>query len=504
MSCLSEIGLSRKQRVFVTLESTCGTLQFPNATTDFIRPAGDAVMNQNPTFVDSNEKRNTLDVLDRFQNSMPPGTWNIPMYLRLQDKSYATPQGDNLFYAWQGDLVTSTAASNSDDWGSAAPTLIHIEGITDLDGFPGVGVVYVASAGTNQLVHYGVLHQNENAATASLGDLTMGWDGSTAAEANADAVSPTEVTLVSRFYNQDTNSPSVTIWIETDHFVQGMAGCTVNNVSLGINNEGAVTFEFSGEGMEMIWAGEANISVAATAASSHCVVAAGEGERFTVGSYIYNSSTTPGGASAASIGFLISAITAGGGEGGGDLITFATPITGPRSTEFGWEIPAGGWSTPDTIKGYLPITVNDGALYPAVDTIGTPIESRLTDVEINDVAAKVKGIDMTFSVPKVYTTDEVGTDFPADYMENQREITSTLAVYFTKARAIYFKQGYDGDEVPVLLTLGSTQGERMEIYMKKCALEVPTIGFEQPAVTLSIPLKALGTYGEDSCDVVLT
>jgi len=492
MSCLSEIGLSRKQRVFVTLEATCGSMTFPSATADFILPAGDAVLNQNPAFVDSDEKKNTLDILDRFQNAMPAGSWSIPMYLRIPDKSYATPQGDGLFQAWQGQLAVSTVASNSDNWATSTPELIHIEGIIDLDGFPGVGVVEVASVATTQQVHYGVLYQAENSATASLGDLTMGYNGTTPATAAPDLDSPTSVTLVSRFYNQDTDSPSVTIWIETDHFVQGLSGATVNNVSLGVNNEGAVTFEYGGEGMEMIWAGQAVTSAVATAGVEYITVPAGHGKRFSVGAFIYNLTTTPG--TAASIGFQIESITSLGGANGGDLITLATPIIGPNHN-FAWNIPVGDWATESTIRGYLPLSPT---------TIGTPIESRLTDIEINNVSAKIKGMDFTFSVPKQYVADEVGTDFPEDYLENVREITSTLSVYFTKDNAKYFTDGFDGTESPVLVVLGDTQGDKMEIYMKKCALEVPTVTFAAPAVELSIPLKALGTFGEDSCDVVLT
>ena len=80
MSCNNDIALSRKQRVFVTLEDTCGTLQWPNATTDLVRPAGNCIINQTPTFVDSEELEDTLDVLAQFQNAMPPAEFTLPTY----------------------------------------------------------------------------------------------------------------------------------------------------------------------------------------------------------------------------------------------------------------------------------------------------------------------------------------------------------------------------------------------------------------------------------------
>ena len=65
------IAKSRKQRVFAVMETTAGTLMTPAGATDFIRPAGDAMMNQSPTFADSPEKRDTLDVLDQLQVLYP-------------------------------------------------------------------------------------------------------------------------------------------------------------------------------------------------------------------------------------------------------------------------------------------------------------------------------------------------------------------------------------------------------------------------------------------------
>jgi hypothetical protein len=41
----------------------------------------------------------------------------------------------------------------------------------------------------------------------------------------------------------------------------------------------------------------------------------------------------------------------------------------------------------------------------------------------------------------------------------------------------------------------------MRIYMQKVKLTVPSIAFEAPAVAISIPMKALGTLGEDSCEI---
>ena len=61
----TEIGISRKQTAFVKKETTVGTLIWPLAG-DQVLPAGDAVINQSPDFVDSEEKIDSLDILDQF------------------------------------------------------------------------------------------------------------------------------------------------------------------------------------------------------------------------------------------------------------------------------------------------------------------------------------------------------------------------------------------------------------------------------------------------------
>jgi len=75
------IARARKQRIFAVGETVKGTMVFP-AVKDFILPAGNASMSQKPTFEDSMELHDTLDVLSRFEDSLPAGEFTLPMYLR--------------------------------------------------------------------------------------------------------------------------------------------------------------------------------------------------------------------------------------------------------------------------------------------------------------------------------------------------------------------------------------------------------------------------------------
>ncbi len=457
------IGRSRVQRVFAVLEDIEGTLKFP-AAANFIRPAGDAVLNQTPAFFDSEEKQNTLDVLDRFRNATPPGDFTLPIYLRTV-ASYATPQGEALIQSWQGGVNPDTTASMATEGFASSKTATGGTVDTIAGGaFPSRGVIKI----NDEEIYYG-LKTVISTTSVRLSDCVRGYRSTTATSQHAENDS---ITLRSRWYPQDLESPSFSLWVETDHFTQGLSGCSVGNVTLGVNNEGAVTLNFTGNGMEMVWAGKSQMATnTASGASTGIVV--DDAKLFKVGSYIQNYTKTDTNSGA---GFLVSSSIATT-----DTIEVADHITRD-------------WATDDYIQGYL----------PTATVLGTVVESKDTDIELDGVAATIKNSDFTFSVPKTYITDEVGTTYPEDYMEDVRAITATLSIYFREADAKYFKDGYDGNEVTFWARFGDVAGRQLELYMPKCTLEVPSITFAAPAVNLDMPLKALGTSGEDSCEVILT
>jgi hypothetical protein len=455
MSQNSDVGLSRKQRVFVALETTPGTLVFPNATTDFIRPAGNAVMNQNPAFADSEELQDTLDILDQFQNATPPGDWTIKMYVRPSGTVGSAPQGANLFKALQGSINAATTASISSLLSSSAATAV-------LKGIAGgiLSQVGVVTVGTEK-IHYSGLTQTYGATTATLTGLVRGYAGSTAAEQAVDTL----VTLSSIYYRQALTSPSLSIWVETDHFVQAMMGCAINQAAIEITNEGGVAIAFTGQGMKMKWAGTSAMAV--QAATSATQIQVDNAKLFCTEMYLYNETKASG-------KFLINASNATT-----NILRLGSAI-------------ASTWATDDVIKGYLPT----GTL------IGDPLEARDSAAYLNSTLTKIKRCTFTIAVPKQFLIDEIGTEYPEDYLENIRNITSNLGLYFRKADAAKFKDGYDANEETVKLTFGETAGSIMEMVMKKCRLQVPTINFAPPAIELNIPITALGTVGEDSLEIV--
>lgn len=456
MSSNSLIGLSRNQRVFIALEATAGTLEWPIATQDYIRPAGNATVNQNPAFVDSEELSSTLDLLDQFQNALPAGAWEVPLYVRPSGTVGTRPQGYDLFKSLQGTIGTSAMTLNGAITISIAT--MHVDG---LDGkIPHVGVVLI---GSEKIRYEGITQAGASAAT--LLNLTRGYGSTTATEHTDDAA----VTLSSIWFKQSITQPSLTVWVETDHFVQALTGATVNRAVFGVTNEGALKLTCGGQGMRMYWAGTSALTTNAIAAATQITVA--NAKLYSVGMRVYNKTQNL--------------------TNTGDGWTILGRNTSTNVVRLDAAVGV-NWATADLVAGYL----------PAGTTIGDPIEGRDSTVKLNSVAASLKSMDLNLDLPKKYIEDEIGTTAPEDYIEDRRTISSTMALYFRRADAKYFQEGYDGNELPVCLTFGDTAGSTMEIYLPRCILEVPAINFAPPAVELSMPFRALGTTGEDSCEIL--
>ncbi len=455
MSRNSTVGLSRKQTVFATLESTLGVLQFPNATFDHIRPAGNTTLNQKPAFVNSEEIRDSLDILDQFQNATPPGEFTLKMYVRPSGTlgTASAPQGSVLFRSLQGMVAGAISATLSAGISATATSisLISLDGV-----LPHTGVLSIGS----EKVGYTGLVQSSSKATWTLTGVTRGY-GTNATSHSTSAT----IGLASLFYRQQATSPSFSLWVGTDHFVQAMAGCSINSATLDVTNEGGLAMTFTGQGVRMYWAGTDSLATNATAGATSITVQ--NAKLFTPSMYIYNKTKN-------SEKKLISASNATT-----NTITLANAC-------------GAAWATGDVISGYL----------PSGTVIGNAIEAKDSQIYLNSIATTIKRGTLNIGTPKQYLIDEVGTAYPTDYLENVRDINSNLSIYFRKSDAKLFKEGYDGNEVPIRLVFGDTPGYIMEMYMPRCKLQVPEISFTPPAVELAIPMTALGTEGEDSLEIV--
>lgn len=454
----ADIAKAKRLKIFTVLETTPGELAFP-AATDFVRPAGDVTLNQVPTYTDSKELADTLDVLDQFSNVMPPAEFSLDMYLRLAG-SGAAPQGSPLFESMQGSKQASgtvTAKVNAVAGIDADDVMIPYNTVAG-GTLPPAGVVQI---GTEKIRYAAKTSTN-------LTGCTRGYAGTTAASASNEAA----ITLLSQVYLQDTSSSSFTLWKQVDDwFVQFCTGCTVNNATVSPKNEDGVMFSFKGQGMRMGWAGESPMAASASAGATTITV--DNAKLFTAGARIQN-------------------VTKGANNSGAGFAITAVNVTTNVLT-LGTAVPSGGWAEDDVIRGYLPTGT----------AVGTAIENRKVKVYIDGVEGRIRPTDLTFDVPKTYLTDVIGTEFPEEFVEDTRKLTGNLNVYFKKTEIEKFYQGYTGQEVTVEFVFGDTYGYKASLFYPRAKVTMPTLRGEGATAVLQIPVTALGTVGEDSCFLCL-
>ena len=486
------IGTARKQKVFAVKETTSGTLKFPASDgSDFIMPAGPATIKQTPDFINSEEINDSLDVIDQFQNAQPPGDWSCNMYLRLPDDHAEDVQGDILLECLQGSKVNSGTVAGSLAVDIAADaTEIAYTTLTGDTRFPETGVIEITDAdnGNEKIYYRGI---TASSLTGTFHNCIRGWDGSTAGSHAGDASGPYVIKLHSDWYRQAVNSPTFSLWVMTDHFTQGLSGCTVNSGSVGVDNEGAVTFTMSGQGMAMVWAGSDD--VATETLTTQLTVYVTDASKFSVGAFVYCLHADGTSDDNSDAGYQIASI-----DSSANTLTFVSGQT-TGST----------WAVTDEVIGYLPTGT----------TVPNAIESRYTYVWVDDGATESRGkfrsSDLSFNVPKNYIIDEVGTTNPEGFVEDVREITTDMNIYFRKDDAKYFELGSLGNTFKMHLLFGNMgtnvppdgagfdDVRKLGISMPKARSNTPTIGIEGATVTLAMPTTALGVKGEDSCDIVI-
>jgi len=111
------VALANEQTCFCVLETTKGTAVFPSAAAQLVVGAGVIDINQQPTFSNSEEIVDSLDVIDRFQDQIGAGTFNIPAYIRPSGAAGTAPMAGVLFKSLMG--LETVVGSTSVTYGQA-------------------------------------------------------------------------------------------------------------------------------------------------------------------------------------------------------------------------------------------------------------------------------------------------------------------------------------------------------------------------------------------------
>jgi len=441
------IGKANLQRCFVMLEDVSGVLQRPVAS-GFILPSGSGSMNQTPGYTNSEELSKSLNVLEQFQDAVEAGEVSLNMLLRLAS-SYGAPQGDALLTALMGSVqaggsVTLAAADSA----TASATTFDADGLTG-GVLPPRGVLTI---GSEKILYTG---WTESSGTYTFTGCTRGYAGTTATAIADNAV----VTLSSRTWLQEVCRPTVSVWMEFDHFVSFMSGCVVTQATFPMSNTGGQSVAVTLQGRKMGWAGT---SVISSVSGAVVTLEDGGADAYTVGGIVWNKTKADDNSGA---GYTVTAVN----KTANTITLNATPSN---------------WAADNVLAPWL----------PEASAIGTPIESRDARVYVSGVMGRRREGELQVSTPTTFTS-EIGDEYPGENADGKREITLTGGLYFRREDAQEFGRGYRGYELPVQITLGDEAGKIFSASLPRLRFNTPTLSTDGEFLTLEQDGYAMGQPG---------
>lgn len=454
------VGLAIEQTCFCVEETVKGTAVFPSAAAEMVAGAGVIEINQQPSFSNSEEIINSLDVIDRFQDQVGPGIFNIPTYLRPSGTAGTSPAAKMLFESLMG-LETIVGA-----------TSVTYEQATTKPSFTiWVKKSHTVFFGTGACVDKGAMDvTNKGGAmfTFSGGFMQLGWAGTDAvngATANGTGTGYL-VDLVAGYEIGDTE-----IHLDTgaDTILEGdtitfVGDANVYFVTTGFAGDGDGDIVIASPGLVQTLAD----GVAMTITGNRLITVV-DGKKFTAGARVRIAADNN-----TKAGYEIESVSS-------NVLTMTEAVTAADEA---------------VVAGYLDETLT---------VVGTPLESRETSITIGGVATNLKRMALEYNSPAVYQVDEITTSgYPEDYVEDTRGITGTLDLLFRQDDLGLFYDGLNNTSNAIIVTINDVAGSICTINLPYAELEVPAVSSSKPTVDLSIALTALGSSGEDSSTIVFT
>lgn len=466
-SCPS-VARAQLQSVYAVLEDVSGELQ-PPTIDGYIVPAGRATMTQTPTYSDSEELSSSLNTIDQFQDAVQAGTGSIAIYGRA-NKDFSKPEGDALFVALMGDYsdpskITATVADSVSDTDTDIPitNIVNDNKISDyiLEGkFPPRGTIQI---GDEKILYRGIEYDGKGGAV--LKNCKRGYDNTTIPNSIA---TDAEVQMLSRIYSQSVCRPTLSIWIlNDDKLCTFMSGCAVTQNQVRLQRESGQMFTFDYQGRRMGWAGVSEVKEAPTDAVVQLVD--GGADAYTVGGFIRNKTRNDD----------------NGGKG-----YRVMDVNEAKDTITISPIPE-DWEAGDMLHPWLP----NGQV------IGTVIESRFANVEIDNIAGKMADGGLTIGTP---TTNllEIGDEYVGENVDTKRNITLERSINFRAKDGREFGRGYRGYELPVTVFAGKYPCMTISHYMPRVKFNTPELNESDNVVTMTQNGASLGMTGEDALFII--
>jgi len=454
------VGLAIEQVCLCCKETTKGTAVYPTAAAELVIGAGVIDINQQPTYTNSEEIANSLDILDRFQDQVGAGTFSIPTYIRPSGIAGTAPMADVLYESLMGIGTNTGGTSEAYSQATTKPsfTLWLLKGHTL---FFGTGACVDTGA-------FSFTNKGACMATFSGGFMQMGWAG-TCSAASATANGTGTGYTVDDAENYATGDTTIHVDIGEGSCLAGdtvtfVGDTTVYFVTTGWTENGDNDLVIASPGLTKAL----NDGVAMTITGNRLITVV-DGQKFTAGGRVRIAD-----ANNSKAGYTISSVS-------GNVLSMSEAVTCANAA---------------VIAGYLDETLT---------AVSSPLESKNTTISFDAVTTALKALSLTISSPAVYQVDEITTSgYPEDYVEDTRDISGSIDLLFRENDMGLFYDGLNGVSVATVIAIGTVAGSICTIGLPQTKLEVPNIVTDKPTVSLTSNLTAIGSTGEDSATITFT
>lgn len=453
------IALALESFCYACEETTKGTAVYPTAAAQKIITAGHADINQQPTFTDSEEVSNTLDLLDRFQDQVTNGTWKVPMYIRPSGTAGTAPMGAILYESLMGLATNTPVTSEAYSQATTKPsfTLWAKKGHTV---FWGAGAVAESGSFNNT---------NKGAAMADMsgGFMAMGWAGTDAANGATTAGDGAGylVDLVAGYAIGDT---AIHVDTGTGAILEGdcvtFAGdATVYFIETGFAGDDDGDIVLRAPGLTQTLADDVAMTIA-----GNSKITVDDGKKFSANGRVQIAADTNTNA-----GYEIISVS-------GNKLFMSEAVTCADDA---------------VVKGFLPV-------YTAV---GAPVENKNLSITFDGTAKTLKSLKIDINSPVEWQNNEItSSGYVEDYVENRRSIKVTADLLLRESDVDFFYDAYNNTQVAIVAAVNDGAGKICTISLPYTELEVPSVTATTPTVSLSITGTCLGSSGEDSATITFT
>jgi hypothetical protein len=249
---------------------------------------------------------------------------------------------------------------------------------------------------------------------------------------------------------------TLSLFVGFKDMVFQMVGCTVNQIQASLSNAGAVGMNFSGQFMQLRWAGKTDNYTFAT--NDITLDSAAEAKKFCANTYIMIYDDSGSDWFQSRKGYLI------------ESINYAT---GVLTMESALATDAYVPEAADYIVGFT----------PSGTEVGTGLAARLGACSLGGTDVPLVSMDVTLDNGIKYLEDEISANaYPTGYVADARSVSASTNIYLRTEDLNYFRDsgvlGNTALQVALNMTAGDTAGDKLKIEIPQAEGSVPSLSGE--------------------------